>query len=64
MVGAKVFIFDQASDLFIKAGEIVDVQGTIALVMIEEIRKDRVICIVDKFDLSKLYFKSKRGVAV
>lgn len=60
MIGAQVFIFDQASDLFIKAGEIVDIQGTRALVMITEIHKDRITCIADSFDLDKLYWRYKK----
>ncbi|MFT9495918.1 hypothetical protein [Anaerosolibacter sp.] len=52
-IGDKVFIFDLQSDLYIKTGEIVAIDGNIAAVMVA-LRKN---CIIDRFEMDKLYVK-------
>jgi len=58
-----VFIYDHASDLFIYAGDVVDIQGNKALVMVTDRardfdRKDNLYrYIADWFDMDKLHVK-------
>jgi hypothetical protein len=58
--GDKVFIFDQKSDLFIKAGEIVLIEPSKALVMIITGQRGARGCIADWFDMDKLHIKRGR----
>lgn len=58
-IGDKVFIFDLNSDLYCMTGEVIDIDGDTAVVMVQTLKWRRARdCIVDRFRMDELCVKT------